>query len=319
MNEFREKISDFLTHCRFTKNLSPHTLRAYQSDLNQFVQFVLRKQGRACWQNIDKTLLQEYLQFLQQGNKKKTIKRKIATLKILFNYLEFEDIIPINPFRKLRIKIPVPLRLPDVLSLKEIQRLFQAAYERKQRIANRRGCMYRAVVRDIAVMELLFATGIRVAELCNLKRENTNISKGRILVKGKGNRERVIQVCNQEVLDILRECSELFHANGCQHPYFFINQLGNRLSEQSVRFMIKKYAELADLQRVVTPHLFRHTFATLLLEEGVDIRYIQQLLGHSTITTTQLYTHVSRQHQEAILAQMHPRGKFSRKKFCKQK
>jgi len=307
-----EKVKqDFLCHCRIEKNLSVHTLKAYQLDLNQFFQFVSSNGRSIKIQQIDKTMLREYLQQLQETKKVKTVKRKIATLKALFNYLEFEDKIAVNPFRKMRIKIKEPLILPGVLTLQEIKILFQTVYQAKQQFEDHSTYSYKSIIRDISVLELLFATGIRVSELCHLKKYNVNLEQRYIQVNGKGSRERIIQICSTEIITILEEYINLFHSSNHQSQYFFINRLGHRLSEQSVRFMIKKYTQLSNIKKPVTPHKFRHTFATLLLEEGVDIRYIQQLLGHSTITTTQIYTHVTNHKQKEILANRHPRGKIN--------
>jgi integrase/recombinase XerD len=303
-------INDFLFHCRVEKNLSIHTLKAYKLDLDQFINY-LSTNGKAIdIEKIDKQMLREYLQQLVENNKIKTVKRKIATLKALFNYLEFEDRIPVNPFRKMRIKIKEPLHLPGVLTLNEVKTLFKAVYQVKQECSNRSAYAYKSIVRDIVVLELLFAAGIRVSELCNLKKADVNFEQDYIQVNGKGSRERIIQLCSQEVTAIMKEYIGLFHPVGSHFSYFFINRLGHRLSEQSVRFMIKKYARSSGIDKEVTPHMFRHTFATLLLEAEVDIRYIQQLLGHSTIATTQIYTHITSHKQREILTTRHPRGSF---------
>ena len=305
-----EVMKDFLLHCRVEKNLSSHTIKAYQLDLNQFFNYLSVKGQVMDMKKIDKQILRDYLHHLQGPNKVKTIKRKIATLKALFTYLEFEDRIAVSPFRKMRIKIKEPLQLPGVLTLNEVKTLFQAVYHIRQACSDTASYTYKSIVRDIVVLELLFATGIRVSELCHLKKGDINIEQKYIQVNGKGSRERVIQVCTKEIIRIIKEYIDLFHPSGSGFSYFFINRLGSRLSEQSVRFMIKKYAHLAKLGKAVTPHMFRHTFATLLLEKEVDIRYIQQLLGHSTITTTQIYTHITRHKQEEILTTRHPRGSF---------
>lgn len=305
-----EVMNDFLLHCRVEKNLSSHTIKAYQLDLNQFFNYLFVNGKVMDMKKIDKQVLRDYLHQLQGTNKVKTIKRKIATLKALFTYLEFEDRIPVSPFRKMRIKIKEPLQLPGVLTLNEIKILFRAVYNVKQACIDTASYTYKSIVRDIVVLELLFATGIRVSELCNLKKGDVNIEQKYIQVNGKGSRERVIQVCTKDIIRIMKEYTNLFHPPGSGFSYFFINRLGSRLSEQSVRFMIKKHAQLAKIKKDVTPHMFRHTFATLLLEEEVDIRYIQQLLGHSTINTTQIYTHITRHKQKEILTTRHPRGSF---------
>lgn len=313
MNEFDNEVKDFLCHCRVEKNLSPHTLKAYELDLKQFIQFISGAEKKVNILQVDKQKLREYLQRLQETGKIKTVKRKIATLKALFNYLEFEDKIAVNPFRKMRIKIREPLVLPGVLTLEEVKAILQTVYKQKQQCKDRSTYTYKTIVRDTAVLELLFATGIRVSELCHLKKEHVNLECKFIQVNGKGSRERIIQVCSEEIAAILGEYIGLFHTEGQEGQviYFFSNRLGRRLSEQSVRFMVKKYASLANISKPITPHTFRHTFATLLLEEGVDIRYIQQMLGHSTITTTQIYTHISNPKQQEILATRHPRSKIN--------
>lgn len=310
MREFEDIINDFLFHCRVEKNLSIHTLKAYKMDLNQFAHYLSVNGNAMDIEKIDKHLLRNYLQQLLENNKIKTVRRKIATLKALFTYLEFEDKIRISPFRKMRIKIKEPLQLPGVLTLNEVKTLFQSAYKVRQMCKDRTTYSYKAIVRDIVVMELLFATGVRVSELCNLKRGDVNIEQRYIKVNGKGSRERIIQVCSMEIMSILKEYMDLFHLPGSNFSYFFLNRLERRLSEQSVRFMIKQYTRISNIKKEVTPHTFRHTFATLLMEEEVDIRYIQQLLGHSTINTTQIYTHITRHKQKEILNTRHPRKSF---------
>ncbi len=166
--------------------------------------------------------------------------------------------------------------------------------------------MYKAQTRDIAVVELLFATGIRVSELCELTCNAVDLKQATIKVFGKGSKERVIQICSTEVLEILKQYEQLFAPS----EYFFVNRLGNRLSPQSVRILIRRCKEETGLEKKISPHTFRHTFATLLLEEDVDIKYIQNLLGHSSITTTQIYTHVNMNKQKALLSSKHPRKKM---------
>lgn len=310
MIELENIIFDFLRHCQLEKNLSVHSLKAYQLDLNQFRNYLFSNGISMDIKKIDKVVLRRYLQQLVGANKIKTVKRKMATLKALFNYLDFEDKIEVNPFRKMRLKIKEPFQLPGVLTVSEIKKLFQVVYKERQECQGSSLNRYKLIVRDIVVLELLFATGTRVSELCNLKTPDVNLEQNYIKVNGKGSRERIIQVCSTEIHDILKEYWVLFHPEGSCFTYFFMNRLGQRLSEQSVRFMIKKYARLSNLGKKVTPHMFRHSFATLLLEEEVDIRYIQQLLGHSTITTTQIYTHITQQKQKAILTTRHPRTGF---------
>lgn len=157
------------------------------------------------------------------------------------------------------------------------------------------------------MFEIMFATGMRISEICSLKNDDVDLKNKIIRIYGKGSKERLIQIENTDVINALKDYKKHNHS---KTNYFFTNKLDNRLAEQSVRFMINHYVKLAGINMHITPHMFRHSFATLLLEEDVDIRYIQQLLGHSSITTTQIYTHISMKKQRNILAKKHPRNKL---------
>lgn len=165
-------------------------------------------------------------------------------------------------------------------------------------------------LRDAAVTELLFSTGIRISELCSLGMNDVNLYDGTILIYGKGDKERRLQIGNGDVIAILKEYKKeyLSEIQNCKH--FFANQARRTLSDQTVRRMINKYVSLAAIELHITPHMFRHTFATSLLEAGVDIRYIQEMLGHSSINITEIYTHVALSKQKDILTTKHPRKDF---------
>jgi integrase/recombinase XerD len=222
----------------------------------------------------------------------------------------YEEVIQSNPFDKIKTSFKEPLILPKTIPLETIQKILAFAYSESKNIQLTK---YRKkeIIRNIAVLELLFATGARVSELCTLRVDNVDLVSHSIKIYGKGNRERIIQIENPDVLQTLclyhQEFSDVIKSTG----WFFVNRLHKRLSEQSVRFMIKKYTELIEYNGHITPHMFRHSFASLLLEEEVDIRYIQKLLGHSSITTTEIYTHVSTAKQKEILATRHPRNKIN--------
>lgn len=189
-----------------------------------------------------------------------------------------------------------------------IDLLLKYAYQRKTLAIT--VYQYRTCLRDIAVLELLFATGMRISELCSIKPDCINLEDGTIKIYGKGAKERILQIGNTDVLAAVREYGEAFSNTIGSSNCFFVNRLGHQLSDQSIRNMINQYADLAGIGQHITPHMFRHSFATLLLEEDVDIRYIQQLLGHSSITTTQIYTHVTLNKQRDILTTKHPRNKI---------
>ena len=301
-------INEFLLHCSIEKNLSPKTLKAYGIDLQQLSIFM---DPKIVVTDISKQDLRDYLGSLT-CLKPKSVKRKIATVKAMFNFLEFEDKILINPFRKMRIKIKEPQRLPTVMDMHEIIKIFKTCYRRINSIANGQSYSYREAIRNIAILELLFSTGARVSEIAGLRKEYINLHSGSIVIKGKGDKERIIQVCNPETMDILQQYFILFAKNiENAGGWFLVNRFHKKLSDQSIRHMVKRTALKAGLSKRITPHMFRHSFATLLLEKDVDIKYIQSLLGHSSIMTTQIYTHVNRKRQRQILQAKHPRKDFS--------
>lgn len=306
MQLLREAVAGFLHHCRYEKNLGTKTLKAYSTDLEQFTQFIRESHGEKQLAHITKTEVRAFIEYKSQL-KPKSLKRKIATLKAMFNFLEFEDRITINPFRKMRIKIREPHVLPPVMNFKEITAILKLAYKKKKAFAPEDFGFFEAV-RNIAVLELLFSTGCRVSEITGLKPAHIDLKNGNIIINGKGGRERIIQVCSAEPLSAINEYDRLAKAfAGRGRNSFLVNRLMNPLSDQSVRNMVKKFARQAQINRRITPHTFRHSFATLLLERDVDIKYIQAMLGHSSILTTQIYTHVNRAKQRKILFSKHPR------------
>jgi integrase/recombinase XerD len=302
---------EFLSHCQFEKNLSEKTLKAYKTDLAQLLAFMQSRSFDIVITSISKVELKEYL--ISIGSlKSKSVKRKIATVKALFNYLEFEDILAINPFRKMRINIKEPKRLPLVMDIREITRIFKTAYSYKRMETKPETYSYFQALRDIVILELLFSTGARVSEIAGLTKSNINLESGSITIRGKGDKERAIQICNRETIDLLKLYYKLYKPSiEKAGNYFLVNRLGHKLSDQSIRMIVKKLAGTAGINRHITPHMFRHSFATLLLEKDVDIKYIQSLLGHSSIMTTQIYTHVNRAKQKQILRTKHPRKDFN--------
>lgn len=306
MKNVQEATKAFLFHCRYEKKLSPKTLKAYTTDSDQFLNFLGKEKSQQEIGLIDKHILKEFLHHLE-ALKPKTLKRKVATVKAMFNFLEFEDEIIVNPFRKLKIKIKEPKMLPSVMSLLEVQKILNLASIQIRKNPRKKSYEYLESLRHQAVLEVLFATGTRVSEMCHLKCEDIDLETGLIRIMGKGSRQRSIQICHPEVLKILRAYNLQIRKRFNATEYFFINRLGKRLSDQSVRFMVEKYSSRAGISKRVTPHTFRHSFATLLLEQNVDIKYIQTLLGHSSISTTQIYTHVNSTKQREILLHHHPR------------
>ena len=297
MFEYKLHIDEFLNYCRYHKKLSDKTIRAYKIDLSQYGVFSNELSKQALW---------DYIEYLNKKYKPKTAKRKLATLKAFIHFLLLQDLIDFNPFDKLETTIKEPLLLPKTIPLGVIAKLISFSYQ--QIVFAKSDYQIRSAVRNTAILELLFATGARVAEICTLRSDNVDLLGNSVKFYGKGSKERIIPIENFAVLSILRKYHSLFEKEIPDSGYFFVNKLGRRMTEQSVRNMINFYCKQCGVDMHITPHMFRHSFATLLLEEDVDIRYIQRMLGHSSITTTQIYTHVTSAKQKEILKTKHPRN-----------
>ena len=304
MANLQSVIPEYLSYCENQKRLDLKTVKAYRIDLSQFSQYC--SNDLSSYTNID--VLEQFISNLHQTYKPKTVRRKIASIKTYFHYLEYKDYIDINPFNKLQIKFREPNVLPKTIPMHIIKTLLKSLYYQQNLETTELRKKY--ITRDIAVIELLFATGIRISELCSLEISDVDIIEKNILIYGKGSKERRLQIGNSEVLKALITYQAAFKKELEHSKFFFINRINNRLSEQSIRNMIVKYSKQASIKLHITPHMFRHSFATYLLEEDVDIRYIQEMLGHSSIHITEIYTHVTMAKQKDILTTKHPRNHF---------
>lgn len=199
--------------------------------------------------------------------------------------------------------------LPRTVSLASVKTLFKKAYG-KPVDGTVNGPLGKRALRDIALLELLFSTGMRVSEISNLLLDSVELVKGSILVQGKGNKERRLPICGRELSSALTQYLKSKSTERNESNYFFTNRFGNRLSEQSIRMVVARHAKQAGLPKI-TPHVFRHTVATMLLDQGVDLRFIQTFLGHSSIVTTTIYAHVSETSQRRVLTRLHPRRLIS--------
>lgn len=301
MNNLNDYITEYIEYCQYRKRLDVKTLKAYHIDLKQYSLF--SSELPTC---LSRETLDLYITNLHKQFKPKTIKRKIASLKAFFHYLEYRELLSENPFQKLDIRFREAKLLPKTIPFHSIQLFLSTLYNQREHAKSE--YQLRCCIRDIAVIELLFATGIRISELCSLRPSDIDLKSHNILIYGKGAKERILQIENPEVILAMATYQKTFEKDIEICGYFFVNRLKHKLSDQSVRFMINQYAELAGINQHITPHMFRHSFATLLLEQEVDIRYIQKMLGHSSISTTEIYTHVSNAKQKEILVHKHPRN-----------
>ncbi len=304
MKTIDKAIQEYLYFCTNQRRLDDKTIRAYANDLLQFKAFCQEESLM-----VPRKTLESYVIGLHQRYKQKTVKRKIASLKAFYNYLEMEEKIEANPLRRIRMDFREEKVLPRTIPAVQVEQLLAFMYSLQndkdltpwQRIT---------VERDLAVVELLFATGLRISELCHLRPDRVDLEQGILCIRGKGSKERYIQIGNTAVLHQMKKYRAHWRKEIQTEQFFFLNRYGKRYSEQSARKMIKKYTRQAGICLNITPHMFRHTFATLLLEEDVDIRYIQKMLGHSSILTTQIYTEVASRKQMEILKTKHPRNQM---------
>lgn len=304
MNNLQALIQNYLEYCNTQKCLDEKTIKAYRIDLRQFTEQIHTTKI----EEINSAMLEDYISTLHRQYQPKTAKRKIASLKAFFHFLEYKDFIEHNPFSRIQVHFREPIKLPKTIPLHIVETFLTTIYT--QRKNAKTAYKKRNALRDAAVIELLFASGMRISELCTLRDNDVNLYDGTILIYGKGNKERRIQIGNESVIRTLKEYRTDFHPEISQCNHFFANQTGTSLSDQAVRRMINKYSKLAAIEMHITPHMFRHTFATSLLEADVDIRYIQEMLGHSSINITEIYTHVAVAKQRAILISKHPRKDF---------
>ncbi|MCI8951516.1 MAG: tyrosine-type recombinase/integrase [Lachnospiraceae bacterium] len=295
--DMREEMKRYLDFCQYRKALNRNTLKAYRIDLNQYLCYVKEDV-------LLKSKIEEYITELHKKYKQKTVKRKIASIKAFYKYLEEEERLEAaNPFSKIRVKFKEAECLPRIIPRNDIEKLLNCMYTIMDHA--RKGSV---ICRDLSIVEMFFATGARVYEISNLKRQDIDLDNGIIKILGKGSKERYVQIGNFEILQLMKEYYWLNQKKIDKCGFFFINRKGGRFSEQSIRRMIRKYSSQAGVAIPITPHMFRHSVATYLLEEGVDIIYIQKLLGHSSIKTTQIYLHIASKKQMEILKEYHPRN-----------
>ncbi|MFQ5858397.1 MAG: tyrosine recombinase XerC [Anaerolineae bacterium] len=295
-----EHLNKFITYLIAEKNASPYTVKNYRHEIGQFLDF-LKEQEIDSWDGVDRYVLRRYLAWLQaEGYVKASIARRISELRSFCRYLVREDILDTNPIRA--ISSPkIPKRLPDYLDLYEVEALLAAP-----------DATVPQGQRDRAIMEVLYASGLRVSELVSLNLSNVDVPHGELRVWGKGAKER-LALLGEPACRALRRYirdgrSKLIKENRVTNA-LFLNRLGSRLSTRSVSNILHKYAKLAGLERRVTPHIMRHTFATHLLDGGADLRTVQELLGHADLSSTQIYTHVSQARAKEVYRKAHPRAR----------
>lgn len=282
----------FSLYLEIERNLSPHSIRAYRQDLDQFHDFL----ADVPLSEVDYRLLRRYLGHLkQQGYERATIARRMASLRTYFRFLSRERMVRGNPTVGLQSP-KLTRKLPNFLDWEELQRLLAAPAETPLGL------------RDRALLSLLYATGMRVSEIAELTIRQINWEEDEIRVLGKGSKERLVLMSTHAREQLRRYLDEARPALIPQSAdWLFLNRNGKPLSARSIDRMLKRHARAAGITKEVSPHTLRHTFATHLLEGGADLRVVQELLGHSSLSTTQIYTHVSQDRLRKVYEQAHPR------------
>lgn len=295
--ELEKQLESYYEDCEFRKRLNEKTIKAYTIDLNQYLEFITTTE-------INQKIINEYIHYLNKKFLKyKTIKRKIASVKAFYSYLEYEEIIDYSPFNKIKTKIKEPKLLPKTIQKDYIDKIIHLLL--KDLKNSKTEFQKKISLRNITLISVMFSTGIRVSELCNIKLKDIDLLEKKLKIFGKGSKERILYLGNSNVVQLCQ--MYLTYNNTCKkNEYFFLNKFNKKLSEQTVRILLKKIESELELSTHITPHMFRHTFATTLLEKGVDIRYIQNILGHSSISTTQIYTYVTYSKQKEILTNKNP-------------
>jgi len=293
-----QKIENFLNYLRNEKNYSEHTLKNYENDLKQFFQF-LSQQKIEDLKRVDHILIRSFLASLYEQNyEKKSIARKLACLKSFFKYLLKNNFIDDNPADY--VSSPkIPKKLPNFLyedNIKNIIEFFNKPDDFEKS-------------RERAILETLYSTGIRVSELVNLNLKDINLEAGTAIVFGKGKKERIVPLgskCIEALKIFIKQRNQLLNKLNKTEKALFINKNGNRLTDRGIRYIFDKHIKkLAEIEKV-SPHTIRHTFATHMLNNGCDIRIVQEILGHSNLSTTQIYTHISKKKLKSDYLKFHP-------------
>lgn len=291
-------LESFLSYLLYERKRSEETVKGYRSDLLDFLDF-LKGEGVESFEEVTYHHLRSYIGLLsQKGLKKASVARKVSSIRSFFKWLRKEGYIEKNPSALLsspKYRRPLPRWLTE----EETMRLLEAPGKEDPQ-----------GIRDRAIVELLYSTGLRIGELLRLRLSDLNLEQKLIRVKGKGGKERLVPFGEKAFL-ALKDYLSIRDALGPKEDFVFLNRFGKRLSPRWVQKSLKVYALKGGIFKMVTPHLLRHTFATHLLDRGADLRAIQELLGHSRLSTTQRYTHVTTTRLMEVYDHAHPRAKKS--------
>ncbi|UAA38706.1 tyrosine-type recombinase/integrase [Paraneptunicella aestuarii] len=318
MNSLSGICSFYLEVCTRNKNLSKHTLKAYHIDLEQFSDCVGKNLEIEL---ITKQELQKFHNYLSdQELSPASIKRKLACLRAMFKWLELEEVIEINPFHKFRTDIKFPRKLPKNVPAKDINNMIQQSkielglkksdaynYRKIARLIGTKKSLNKLTT--LVAVELMLSTGIRVGELSGITLDSVDVYERKIKIFGKGARERYVFIPDEELCELIYSYTQLRQIAEPGNNNLLVNSRGQPASTQFLRKLVKEIAQRAFTKQKVTPHMLRHSAACELLESGLDIRFVQRLLGHSSISTTEIYTHVNDTLLKEKVSQANVRGR----------
>ena len=299
VNRVKEDVEEYIRFLTIERGLSKNTIESYKRDIGQYMVFIEQSKLNH-WDQIDRYVVLSFLQDLKEKQKSAgTIIRMISCLRQLHQFLKQEQLTKNDPM--LHIDTPKKAqKLPKVLSIKEVDLLIETPNTGET-----------LGLRDRAMLEVMYATGLRVSELTELKLDDLHLSLGLIQTIGKGDKERIIPLGDMAIewIEKYRRYSRpKLEKEGHRSPYLFLNHHGRKLTRQGVWKNLKILVKKAGIEKEVTPHTLRHSFATHLLENGADLRVVQELLGHSDISTTQIYTHITKQRMSSVYKTYHPRA-----------
>ncbi len=304
------EVEDFLTHLEKERDVSPHTLRAYRRDLASFTAYLSQQHPDATpdFGAVDRLAMRGFMGYLtRQGSGKRSIARALSALRTFYRHLQREERTDANPARA--VSTPkFEKYLPNYLDRAQIELLFQAAEARAWE-----GTF--TDVRNFAILELFYSTGLRLAELRGISRPDIDLVSQQVKVRGKGRKERIVPIGDHAVRalrnyeskrdELLRQVAS---SGGADRTALFLSRTGKRLGVRAIQIVVTKFLDQVDEDAGLSTHSLRHTFATHLLDAGADLRSVQELLGHASISTTQIYTHTSVERLKAVYQKAHPRA-----------
>ena len=292
-----EYLEEYLKELAVNKNYSENTIEAYKRDLNEY--FLYLKENNKDYLNMDYESIRKYLSYLtDKKDTNSTISRKISSLRGFYSYLRLNEFIKNNPFKLINLPRKEQ-KLPRFFYYNELEELFNAC-DTSTSLGQR----------NLAILEVLYATGTRVSELINIKLEDINFKEKQIKVLGKGNKERIVFL-GEYAFDALQDYLNdgYLFLNRYNLDYVFLNHLGNKITRRGIEDILTKLIKKTSIDKKISPHMIRHSFATHLLNEGCDLESVQEMLGHESISATAIYTHVTDDRIKEIYFKAHPRAR----------